>query len=95
MMIYMIFLVETEGCKRCKLCYDDDLVKFWCAATAKPIPANTVSNNDIPDWCPLKELPSKMTTDWKAGKYDRGYMDGWNGCIENILMKEGEEYDKL
>ena len=43
----------------------------------------------IPDWCPLKPLPEKITgvasTDhWKSIK------EGWNGCINKIT---GGDFD--
>lgn len=92
MMINMILLANTSWCKKCRLCYEDDLVKFWCAATAKPIPINVVTGGGKPEWCTLKEVPNKLTSDWKSGKYERGYTDGWNDCMENILRKDFTNY---
>ena len=39
-----------------------------------------------PDWCPLKELPDKITS-WKgkSTNYQQGHRDGYNACIDEIL----------
>lgn len=43
-----------------------------------------------PDWCPLRELPEKITS-WKgkSTNYQQGHRDGYNACIDELL--KGEE----
>lgn len=45
------------------------------------------------DGCPLRELPSKYAekdfTPIKDERYDNGYEDGYNACIDELL--KGEE----
>lgn len=71
-----VLVIDTpENCGKCKF-----ISGFWCRA----MNGRRVPNNDvIPDWCPLKPLPEKMTgvaqTDhWNSIKA------GWNACIDEI-----------
>ena len=71
-----VLVIDTpENCGKCKF-----ISEFWCRAMNN----RRVPNNDvIPNWCPLKSLPEKMTgvaqTDhWNSIKA------GWNGCIDEI-----------
>lgn len=71
-----VLVIDTpENCGKCKF-----ISEFWCRA----MNGRRVPNNDvIPDWCPLKPLPEKMTgvaqTDhWNSIKA------GWNACIDEI-----------
>lgn len=71
-----VLVVDTpENCGKCKF-----ISGFWCRA----MNGRRVPNNDvIPNWCPLKPLPEKMTgvasTDhWNSIKA------GWNACIDEI-----------
>lgn len=71
-----VLVTDTpENCGKCKF-----ISEFWCRAMNN----RRVPNNDvIPNWCPLKPLPEKMTgvaqTDhWNSIKA------GWNGCIDEI-----------
>lgn len=38
-----------------------------------------------PDWCPLKPLPEKSTTENDMTDYQRGMVDGRNQCIDEIV----------
>lgn len=71
-----VLVIDTpEDCGKCKF-----ISEFWCRAMND----RRVPNNDvIPNWCPLKPLPEKMTgvaiTDhWNSIKA------GWNQCIDEI-----------
>lgn len=71
-----VLVINTpENCGKCKF-----ISEFWCRA----MDGRRVPNNDvIPNWCPLKPLPEKMTgvaqTDhWNSIKA------GWNQCIDEI-----------
>lgn len=77
-----VLVIDTpENCGKCKF-----ISGFWCRA----MDGRRVPNNDvIPNWCPLKPLPEKMTgvaqTDhWNSIKA------GWNACIDKIT---GENTD--
>ena len=37
-----------------------------------------------PDWCPLKPLPEKNTTENDMTDYQCGMVDGRNQCIDEI-----------
>lgn len=71
-----VLVIDTpENCGKCKF-----ISGFWCRA----MNGRRVPNNDvIPNWCPLKPLPEKITrvavTDhWNSIKA------GWNNCIDAI-----------
>lgn len=40
-----------------------------------------------PDWCPLKELPSKK----KWGEIYNGNVKGWNDCLREIIGGSNNE----
>lgn len=42
----------------------------------------------IPDWCPLKPLPEKNTTENDMTDYQCGMVDGRNQCIDEITGGE-------
>lgn len=77
-----VLVIDTpENCGKCKF-----ISEFWCRA----MDGRRVPNNDvIPNWCPLKPLPEKMTgvaiTDhWNSIKA------GWNQCIDEITGGDAE-----
>lgn len=61
-----------------------------------------VNNRDItdlsikPDWCPLKPLPEKRDTKMTGADWNCGYNDGWNACVDEIIIssKSPEEIIK-
>lgn len=73
-----VLVIDTpEKCDSCDLC----CITFYpfCKVNARDI----IDLNIVPDWCPLKPLPEKMTgvaqTDhWNSIKA------GWNNCIDAI-----------
>lgn len=69
-----------------KDCYECKLQDWLTCRIAKK--CNT--SHSIPDWCPLRELPKKITS-WKgkSTNYQQGHRDGYNACIDELL--KGEE----
>ena len=73
-----VLVIDTpEKCDSCDLC----CITFYpfCKVNARDI----IDLNIVPDWCPLKPLPEKITrvavTDhWNSIKA------GWNACIDEI-----------
>ena len=69
-----------------KSCYECKLQDWLTCRIAKK--CNT--SHSRPDWCPLRELPEKNTKNYSDGyKYGKGYQDGYNACIDELL--KGEE----
>lgn len=81
-----VLVIDTpeKGCISCPIGQNDSnyrITRIYC-----PIAEETAFNEEaetVPDWCPLKPLPEKITgvasTDhWKSIK------EGWNGCINKI-----------
>ena len=88
-----VLVMETpeRGCISCSIGQNDSncrITRIYC-----PIAEETAFNEEaetIPDWCPLKPLPERMTgvaqTDhWNIIKA------GWNGCINKITGGEVDD----
>ncbi len=64
-----------------------------CGALEIGCPVDT-EKYDKPDWCPLRELPERVTemtdSDDLGVEYVRGTMDGWNACLDEILKERKE-----
>lgn len=73
-----ILIVDTpDNCEKCKFCANE-YVDFCILENA------TVDDvSKIPDWCPLKPLPEKMTGVVLTEHWG-GVKKGWNGCIDAI-----------
>lgn len=71
-----VLVIDTpEDCGKCKF-----ISEFWCRA----MNGRRVPNNDvIPNWCPLKPLPEKMTGVVLTEHWG-GVKKGWNACIDAI-----------
>lgn len=79
-----VLVIDTpENCGKCKF-----ISGFWCRA----MDGRRVPNNDvIPNWCPLKPLPEKSTTENDMTDYQRGMVDGRNQCIDEITGGEADD----
>jgi hypothetical protein len=88
-----VLVIDTpeRGCISCPIGQNDSncrITRIYC-----PIAEETAFNEEaetIPDWCPLKPLPERMTgvaqTDhWNIIKA------GWNGCINKITGGEVDD----
>ena len=85
-----ILVIEEmpESCGKCRLA---DFGKCWGSTSYIHM-----STNDIPKECPLKPLPTKITTatlsDQEQERTElftsmallKTYADGWNDCLEGI-----------
>lgn len=70
--------------KRCNECYLLDEPYDLCMPTNEDV--SDYQSETKPSWCPLKELPQKITS-WKgkSTNYQQGHRDGYNACIDEIL----------
>jgi hypothetical protein len=81
-----VLVIDTpeRGCISCSIGQNDSncrITRIYCPIAGKS--ALDGEAESIPDWCPLKPLPEKMTgvaqTDhWNSIK------EGWNECIDEI-----------
>ena len=73
-----VLVIDTpENCGKCKF-----ISGFWCRA----MNGRRVPNNDvIPNWCPLKPLPEKSTTENDMTDYQRRMVDGRPTSIDRIV----------
>lgn len=59
--------------------------RFWTDGKLVP-------DGEKPDWCPLWELPERITepidADDVGRDYSEGAMNGWNACLDAINNKK-------
>lgn len=85
-----VLVMETpeKGCVSCPIGQNDSncrITRIYC-----PIAEETAFNEEAetaPDWCPLKPLPEKSTTENDMTDYQCGMVDGRNQCIDEITGK--------
>ena len=82
-----VLVIDTpENCISCSISRDCSNILETC--TFCPITGKCVLDKEaesIPDWCPLKPLPEKSTTENDMTDYQRGMVDGRNQCIDEIV----------
>lgn len=84
----LVMDMPEQICQKCTLCYEtenDD--EYLCCAVGKLVP-----DGEKPDWCPLWELPERITepidADDVGRDYSEGAMNGWNACLDAINNKK-------
>lgn len=82
-----------KRCTGCPLHFldtpDNNTVKLWCGYNCKSVELNNNKIGNRPDWCPLKLMPEKRSTEYNPLR-NPYITQGWNDCIDEIL-KEGAE----
>ena len=87
----LVMNTPERGCISCPIGQNDSncrITRIYC-----PIAEETAFDGEaesIPDWCPLKPLPEKITTENDMTDYQCGMVDGRNQCIDEIT---GGNYD--
>lgn len=86
-----VLVIDTpENCLDCQFCYElDEGVEACCSISDDDKDTSLMKKIDCehgycqgkPDWCPLKELPSKK----KWGEIYNGNVKGWNDCLREII----------
>ena len=80
-----ILVIDTpENCCGCDLEYG-----HYCGKEKRYIDEEEFET--IPDWCPHRELPEKKEENKYHNNYERGIVDGFNACIDEILKGDGAE----
>lgn len=73
-----------------KSCSECDLrvigsYNFCTGADCRKIDQMKIINEDIkPDWCPLREIPQKRSTEYNPAR-NPYITEGYNACIDEIL----------
>lgn len=82
-----VLVIDTP--KSCENCYmlSHNYCNFQCLITGELIEKST----NKPDWCPLKPLPEKNTTENDMTDYQCGMVDGRNQCIDEITGGEVDD----
>lgn len=74
-----ILVIDTpENCCGCDLEYG-----HYCGKEKRYISEEEFES--IPDWCPLRDLSEKKEENKYHNNYERGVVDGFNACIDEIL----------
>ena len=77
-----VLVMDTPvHCNSCDLC--GGTFHCFCKVNYREIEDLKIK----PDWCPLKPLPEKNTTENDMTDYQRGMVDGRNQCIDEIAGK--------
>ena len=80
-----VLVIDTpENCNSCDLC--GGTFHVFCEVNHRDIEDFSVK----PDWCPLKPLPEKNTTENDMTDYQCGMVDGRNQCIDEITGGEAD-----
>ena len=78
----ILILDKPKTCREC-FCFKKTNINGWCESTK-----NHTCHNNLPEWCPIKLIPKKNTSDTSGIIYDEypaGYKEGWNACIEAMI----------
>lgn len=82
-----VLVIDTpERCIDCEIGQNYSSIIATCVSC--PIAGKSALDGEaesIPDWCPLKPLPEKSTTENDMTDYQRGMVDGRNQCIDEIV----------
>lgn len=92
-----VLVMETsDKCLDCNLCVLDMDGSLSCYYNKREICSDVEENNNRPDWCPLRPLPEKRDTKITGADWNCGYNDGWNACVDEIIIhsKSPEEIIK-
>lgn len=91
-----------KNCNECQLCVYDNFYSWKCYGVKKnkykhdkyeekkyaEIDGNLVVNNNQPDWCPIKVVPSFV--DSYIYPEDKEWAEGYNDCLKDILGDENK-----
>lgn len=83
-----------KGCMQCPCMYISDYDgECHCSIIRESVEEYGEGKyGSKPKWCPLKEMPSKMPQFFQEKKCfsdkDKGYFQGWNACLKEILGEE-------
>lgn len=71
-----------ECCADCPCSFverDNPILNLICGVTQED-----AYNVGKPDWCPLRELPEKKETNYYMNNKEKGIVEGWNACLDEI-----------
>ena len=67
-----------KDCEECQFKYQKGIDGNWCSA----MPGGFIGfTTNIPEWCPLKPVPSKYDMEYSTSDFEAGF----NSCINEIL----------
>lgn len=83
-----------DNCCDCPLCFDGYGQCDLCIAPTctneygESVSKEIMLDGSKPDWCPLRELPEKESSDLESDEFDDGYVFGWNNCLDKFCGDE-------
>lgn len=91
-----ILVIDTpENCEKCPFCRGWNVCKIMKYLNGEKIISIYTVDHQIfeenkPDWCPLRGLPEKKEENKYHNSYEKGKVDGFNACIDEILKGDDE-----
>lgn len=89
-----ILVIDTpERCSMCKFMRNTDEEYHYCRVLGFDYQVDDYMRSapkGKPDWCPHRELPEKKEENKYHNNYERGIVDGFNSCIDEILKGANE-----
>lgn len=84
-----ILVIDTpERCSMCEFLKSTDEEYCYCGRLGFDYRVNEYMRSmpkGKPDWCPLRDFPEKKEENKYHNNYERGIVDGFNACIDEIL----------
>lgn len=93
-----ILVIDTpERCSMCEFLKSTDEEYCYCGRLGFDYQVNEYMRSTPkgkPDWCPHRELPEKKEENKYHNNYERGIVDGFNSCIDEILKGANENDER-
>lgn len=79
----ILIMNMPECCAYCQLA-DDDPGGLYCVFADNYYDGSD-SSEDRASFCPLRELPEKKETNYYMNNKEKGIVEGWNACLDEIM----------
>lgn len=77
-----------ESCKKCDSCIIGSVV--FCGINGKKIEQKAMNENEKSEKCPLRDIPERKKENKYHNSTEKGYVSGWNACIDVLEGNEEE-----
>lgn len=84
----MLVMDKPDNCLKCE--FSDRRLDGTLRCTKNKDSSNTVFGLSIPDWCPLKDVPSEIDESNTYTDCEYYRVQGFNACIDEILKEENK-----
>lgn len=84
----ILIMDMPESCKECDSCIIGSVV--FCGINGEKIKQKTMNENKKLEKCPLQDLPERKKENKYHNSTEKGYVSGWNACIDVLEVNEEE-----